>query len=56
MIKGTLIIDGNSDMERIVTLLVNNLYEVRVRQEEGIDAFYREYRIDYKRKDEFDEA
>ena len=55
MTKGTLFIDNNLDMEQIVTLLANNLYEVRVKQEEGIDAFCREYRIDYKRKDEFDE-
>ena len=56
MIKGTLFIDGAIDMERIVTILADNGYTVRVRQEEGFDAFSREYRIDYKRKDEFVEV
>jgi len=55
MIKGTLFIDGAIDMERMITLLADNGYTVRVKLEEGFDAFLREYRIDYKRKDEFDE-
>ena len=56
MIKGTLFIDGAIDMERMITLLADNGYTVRVKQEEGFDAFTRQYRIDYKCKnDEFDE-
>lgn len=55
MIKGTIYIDGSLDMERLVTLLTSNDYTVQVKQEEGVDLFGIQYRIDYKRKDEFDE-
>lgn len=55
MTRGVLYIDGNLDMERLVTLLANNGYKVQVRRDEGIDAFSMQYRIDYKRRDEYDE-
>ena len=55
MTKGTLFLDGAIDMERITTILADNGYTVRIKQEEGFDIFTRQYRIDYKRKDEFDE-
>lgn len=55
MIKGTLYMDSAIDMERTVTILANNQYEVRVKAEEIIDPFCTTYRIDYKRKDEWDE-
>lgn len=55
MIKGTIYIDNNFDAERLVTLLATNKYEVRVKQDQGIDAFSLVFRIDYKRKDDFDD-
>ena len=55
MTRGVLFIDGNLDMERLVTLLANNGYKVQVRRDEGFDAFSMQYRIDYKRRDEYDE-
>lgn len=55
MIKGTLIIDGNMDMERLVSLLANNGYTVQIKQEEGADLFGMQYQVKYKRKDEWDE-
>ena len=55
MTRGVLFIDGNLDMERLVTLIANNGYKVQVRRDEGIDAFSMQYRIDYKRRDEYDE-
>ena len=55
MTRGVLYIDSNMDMERLVTLLANNGYKVQVRQDEGIDAFSMRYRVDYKRKEEYDE-
>ena len=55
MIKGTIYISGNMDAERLTTLLATNGYEVRVKAEESIDTFGLEFRIDYKRKEEFDE-
>lgn len=55
MVKGSVVIDGNMDMERLVTLLANNGYTVQVKQEEGVDLFGVEYRVSYKRKDEYDE-
>lgn len=55
MIKGTIYIDGNMDMERLVTLLANNGYTVQVKQEEGVDLFGIQYRVIYRRKDEYDE-
>lgn len=55
MTRGVLYLDGNLDMERLVTLLANNGYKVQVRQDEGIDVFSMRYRIDYKKTDEWDE-
>jgi len=58
MTKGTIYIDrhGKMDAERLMTILVDNGYTVRVKLEENsIDCFNLSYRIDYKRKDEFDE-
>ena len=55
MIKGTLYISNNLDAERLVTLLAMNGYEVRVKAVETIDAFSLEFRIDYKKKEDFDE-
>lgn len=55
MIKGTLYLYNSIDMERIVTLLAKNGYTLQVKEEEGLDAFCMEYRVDFKRKDEFDD-
>lgn len=55
MTKGTIYIENNYDAERLVTLLATNNYEVRVKHEHGIDPFSLTFRIDYKRKDEFDD-
>ena len=57
MIKGTIFIDvdGSMDMERLVRLLADNDYEVRVRRVEGFDCFTMQYQIDYKRKEDMDE-
>ena len=42
-------------MERLVSLLTDNDYEVRVKRVEGFDCFTMQYQIDYKRKEDFDE-
>ena len=55
MIKGAIIVDSYTDMERLVTLLTDNRYTVQVKQTEGIDVFCKEYEIKYKRRDEWDE-
>lgn len=55
MIKGTIFIDGSMEMERLVSLLTDNNYEVRVKRVEGFDCFTMQYQIDYKRKEDFDE-
>lgn len=55
MTKGTIHLDNNMDMERLVTLLTNNGYKVKVEMADGIDWLYREYKISYRRKDDKDE-
>ena len=55
MIKETLYIDGNMDMERLVSLLTDNDYTVQVKRVEGFDCFTMQYQIDYKRKEDLDE-
>ena len=55
MIKGTIYIDGNMDMERLVNVLADNNYTVQVKRVEGFDCFTMQYQIDYKRKDDLDE-
>ena len=50
--KGRLIIDGAPDMEKIVSVLTQNNYEVRGKMVQAVDACCMEYQIDYKRRDE----
>ena len=56
MLKGTLYLDGEMDTERLVILLANNGYRVQIEQVEGFDAYSRQYRIRYKREEEYDEV
>lgn len=55
MIKGTIYMNEWVDATRLANTLVENDYSVQIKKEPTIDDFETEYRIDYKRKDEFDE-
>lgn len=51
--KGTLYINDQIDAERLITLLAKNGYKVQVEILDSIDDFDIEYKIKFKRKDEY---
>ena len=55
MTKGTIYINDWLGVSRLSDVLVDNGYSIQIRKEPTIDEFETEYRVDYKRKDEFDE-
>lgn len=50
--KGSIYVTSECDMGKLIAILCNNDYEVKVKQTASLDAFFEEYKIDFERTED----